>query len=123
MKAPQSVTTAFPGDWEGYPSGSLHDAAKSLSTHFRGVFKLTADTAPGAPGPLAALPGCTDPPHYRAAIRWRYTNCPASRQQLWVLARHLAGDGHRAPLVIAGPFAAEARAILEQIRGQTDHGE
>ena len=117
MKAPPSVTTALPRDWDGYPSDPFSAAAQSLSTHFSGTFRLTADTAPGAPGPLAALPGCTDPHHYRASIRWRYTNCPAARQQLWVLARHLDGDAHRAPLTLSGPFAAEARAILEQMRG------
>ncbi|MBK1723835.1 hypothetical protein CKO23_16560 [Thiocystis violacea] len=56
-----------------------------------------------------------DPEAYRARIRWRYRNSPAARQQLAVLARHLAGGDARPPLSITGPFAAEARAILTAI--------
>ncbi|TCT21215.1 hypothetical protein [Thiobaca trueperi] len=120
MTSPQRLATAFPGTWEGDPPSAT---AQALSAHcWAGPFRLTADTAPGAPGPLAALPTCTSPHAYRAAIRWRYTNCPASRQQLWVLARHLNGDGHRAPLNLSGPFAAEARAILNQMREQAGQG-
>ena len=91
-------------------------------SYYADIFRLTVDTSVGAPGPLAALPGCTSVHDYRRVLRWRSLNCPVSRRQLWTLARHLEGDGRRAPLILAGPFAAEARAILSRMRAQMEHG-
>ncbi|EXJ14759.1 hypothetical protein [Imhoffiella purpurea] len=89
-----------------------------MSDTWSGAFQLTADTHPEAMGPLAATPECATPEGYRALIRRRYRNRADARQQLAVLARHLAYGASRAPLPITGPFAAEARAILTAISNQ-----
>jgi hypothetical protein len=80
-----------------------------------GQFDLNADTHPEATGPLAAPPECVDVDVYRAALRERFATNPAIRQQLAVLARHVAGVGARRALPVRGPFADEARAILEAL--------
>ncbi|NEV61523.1 hypothetical protein [Thiorhodococcus minor] len=94
-----------------------------MSDAWRGVFQLAADTHSGAVGPLAATPECASPEGYRALLRRRYRNCPDVRQQLAVLARHLAGGSARAPLPITGPYADEAREILNAIYNQPQEGQ
>jgi hypothetical protein len=80
-----------------------------------GCFVLAADTCPEAAGPLAAPRDCASAEEYRAAIRWRYRNSPSARQQLAVIARHVLQGLGRSWLPVTGPFAHEAREILESI--------
>jgi hypothetical protein len=101
------------------------NATNRTPAHARGpvygwsdVFVLSADTGPEASGPLAAPPDCASAEQYRSAVRERYVTNPATRQQLLILARHVAGDAHRRALPVTGPFAEEARAILAAIATQ-----
>lgn len=81
-----------------------------------GVFVLRADTDPLASGPLAAPFVCAGSKHYLAALRYRFRRNLAARQQLLVLARRLVGDARHPPLSVTGPYAAEARVVLEALR-------
>lgn len=81
-----------------------------------GVFTLRADTDPLASGPLAAPFVCAGSKHYLAAIRYRYRRNLAARQQLLVLARRLGGDTRHPSLSVTGPYAVEARSVLEALR-------
>lgn len=80
-----------------------------------GSFALTADTAQGAAGPMAAPLGCDTPDEYLAAMRWRYANSPAARQQMWLIA-HRQEHPNSEPVPVTGPFAPEARQALAAIR-------
>lgn len=87
----------------------------TIQNCWTGQFVLNADTHSEATGPLAAPPECASADVYRTALRERFATNPAIRQQLAVLARHVAGVGARRALPVRGPFADEARAILEAL--------
>lgn len=75
-----------------------------------------ADTRPGAGGamsPPADFAG--DGGDYTRLIRARYRTDPARRQAMLILARRRRGSPQAPAVEIAGPWAAEARAILEKL--------
>jgi len=90
-------------------------SAGLTSDSMAGSFALTADTMPGALGPMGAPPGCDTPDEYLAAMRWRYANSPAAKQQMWLLA-HRQDNPNSEPVPVVGPFAPEAKQILNAIR-------
>jgi len=74
------------------------------------------DTTPGSGGVLAPPPETdltTDV--YRALIRDRYRRDHGARQHLLAYARRLNTSKYHRATPIIGPFAAEARAILNAI--------
>lgn len=74
------------------------------------------DTAPGSGGLLA--PGARwrgDAHAYRAVIRERYRSCPAYRVQVAVAARFFASP-RAVEVRVTGPYAEEARQVLEALR-------
>lgn len=93
---------------------STQNGAESDSGAFTGIFRLSADTERGAPGPLAAPLHCGSADEYLAAIRWRYANCPGVRQQLVIIAWRTRNE-HAERIPVLGPFAAEAKQILEAL--------
>ncbi len=72
------------------------------------------DTREGALGPMAAPTGCLGPYIYTDVITFRYKRSVQDRQHMLTLAQNLDG------VQIIGPYATEARAILQQC-GQLDH--
>lgn len=80
-----------------------------------GSFVLSADTAPGSCGALSSPMGCDTPNEYIGAMRWRYANSPAAKQQMLLLA-HRQWHPNCDPVPIIGPFATEARQILAALR-------
>ena len=78
---------------------------------FLGLLDLsTVDTTPGARCALAPPTGLDlDAEGYRDLMRGRYRNDPGARQHMLIFARRLASTK------IIGPWAAEARSILDAI--------
>lgn len=85
------------------------------SAAFSGSFAMRADTAPGADGPMAAPDGRCNRITYRLAIRERFKNDLAARQQMACLARRLKDAQHHARIPITGPFVEDAHDILQSI--------
>ncbi|WP_295386327.1 hypothetical protein [uncultured Thiodictyon sp.] len=63
---------------------------------------------------MAAPTGCLGPHIYADVIKHRYKRNPHDREHMLTLAQNLDR------VQIIGPFATEARAILQQC-GQRDH--
>jgi len=97
MQAPTQVQT---GTGQGKTAGAFS----------RILDMSTVDTTPGARCALAPPTGLDlDADGYRDLMRNRYRNDPGARQHMLIFARRLASTK------IIGPWAAEARSILEAI--------
>lgn len=108
---------------QGIRTATAADAPTGLLRLPAGVVDFShVDTTPGAGGVLAPPPETDlDAAAYRALIRDRYRCDHGARQHLLSYARRInASEYHRATPII-GPFAIEARAILNAILEAT-HG-
>ena len=79
----------------------------------------TVDTTPGARCALAPAAGSSPTTEqYRALMRERYRTNVCARQHMAVYAWRLYARPHHRATTIVGPYALEARTILESINAR-----
>jgi hypothetical protein len=84
------------------------------------VFDMgTVDTTPGARCAMAPSHGSAlDPHQYQNLMRERYRADMAARQHMAIYARRLYSRPNHAATNIVGPYATQARTILEAINAR-----